>query len=405
MSNVTGSRVSSAFVLLAFTAACVAAPQPGVESPAQPKGQTQLKAELKPSAARPAARPQPGVEHGTPAVLKPEPSPLVQGPFTFDRTMHEFGDVFDDQDVQTSFTMKNTSGRRVKYTAHASCGCTKATVDKTELDPGESATVTATLMPQGRQGHQYKLVIIDSDDPAQPRAQVGITAEVNPLVRMEPQRMFVGTVIRGEKIVKTAVFTGRDASFKVTKVLAPRDQEGGTTGLASGLGARLVSNEVVEDNGVKVGRATVEFTLDNTDVPGNIGATVVIETTDPRAKTIPYAVAGDVIGRVMATPDRWQLRTIAPGQEFSAESILSPRTDKPFKIVSVDVDGPSDMNLAVDFRQLDNPNRVAYAVTLTGNATDRAGTFRGTVTIKTDVGEDISIPFYGAVRATPPRAN
>ncbi len=73
--------------------------------------------------------------------------------------------------VSHAFVVTNTGDQTLSITnVVTSCGCTTAALDKRDLAPGESVSVTATVNTTGFQGTVTRTVSVSSNDPVNPTA-------------------------------------------------------------------------------------------------------------------------------------------------------------------------------------------------------------------------------------------
>ena len=74
--------------------------------------------------------------------VEAEPQAVVE----WDKTVHDFGDVsVSDGPLTCSFTLKNVSGEPITiFEVVSSCGCTGVDFPKAKIEPGQSATISAT---------------------------------------------------------------------------------------------------------------------------------------------------------------------------------------------------------------------------------------------------------------------
>ncbi|MHC5309481.1 DUF1573 domain-containing protein [Myroides sp. LJL116] len=77
---------------------------------------------------------------------------------SFDRSMHDFGNVANNEAVFTEFVLTNTGDSElIIIGATASCGCTVPEYQKTPILPGESSVLKVRFQ-QAQQGMQQKTV-------------------------------------------------------------------------------------------------------------------------------------------------------------------------------------------------------------------------------------------------------
>lgn len=81
----------------------------------------------------------------------------------FNKTMHDFGDVPNNEAVFTEFELVNTGDSDlIILGAAASCGCTVPEYQKTPIKPGESSILKVRFQ-QGTPGVQQKTVTIKTN--------------------------------------------------------------------------------------------------------------------------------------------------------------------------------------------------------------------------------------------------
>jgi len=92
--------------------------------------------------------------------------PQVLGPkIVFQQNEYDFGTVAQGEKVKYSFVVTNAGyDLLVIENVHASCGCTAALPDKTELAPGESTNIKVEFNTTGRTGKQVKHITVRSND-------------------------------------------------------------------------------------------------------------------------------------------------------------------------------------------------------------------------------------------------
>lgn len=105
----------------------------------------------------------------------------------FDRNTHNFGNVKQTPDNKTSFTLTNNGqADLIIRQSKASCGCTLAKLEKDVLKPGESTKFEVQFSTLGKPaGPQTQTVTVITNDPANPRTELRIEANV---VTEEPKK-------------------------------------------------------------------------------------------------------------------------------------------------------------------------------------------------------------------------
>ncbi len=88
---------------------------------------------------------------------------------------YDFGTVEQGTIVKHSFIITNTGGDVLKINhVNASCGCTAAKPDKSELSPGESTNINVQFNTNGRKGKQRKSVYVNTNDPENGKLELKI---------------------------------------------------------------------------------------------------------------------------------------------------------------------------------------------------------------------------------------
>jgi hypothetical protein len=78
----------------------------------------------------------------------------------FDRIVHDFGNIANNEAVTTEFELTNTGkADLIIINASASCGCTVPEYQKTPIKPGESSKITVKFQT-GAEGQQQKTVTL-----------------------------------------------------------------------------------------------------------------------------------------------------------------------------------------------------------------------------------------------------
>ena len=81
--------------------------------------------------------------------------------FTFDREMHDFGQIQQGDQPQTVFTFTNTGDAPLIITsAKGSCGCTVPKWPSEPIAPGATGEIEVSFNSTGRQGRQSKSVTL-----------------------------------------------------------------------------------------------------------------------------------------------------------------------------------------------------------------------------------------------------
>jgi len=130
----------------------------------------------------------------------------VNGPkIVFKAESWNFGKVKSGERIVYEFIFENKGDADLNITkVETACGCTAALVANDKVAPGKSGKIKVTFNTGGYEGDITKSVFIETDDPANPRLKLTITAmvDVGPVPKIELGKMGVesGLLIEGEEL-------------------------------------------------------------------------------------------------------------------------------------------------------------------------------------------------------------
>jgi len=106
---------------------------------------------------------------------------------TFEKKLHDFGDLTGKETVSTALKYSNTGDRElVIKNVRTTCGCTAGVPAKMILAPGEESTVEVSFIAKGKRGKQRKPISFTSNDPKQRVQTIYITANITSLWTFTP---------------------------------------------------------------------------------------------------------------------------------------------------------------------------------------------------------------------------
>ena len=121
--------------------------------------------------------------------------------------LHDFGSVALHADVEQRFPFKNIYNEDVVISSVSSnCGCTRASVSKQVIRPGETGEVIARVDTSGREHTKQRKATIRVvfSKPTFAEVQVQIKTYIRPDVGFDPGVIEFGTVQQGVGVVKKA---------------------------------------------------------------------------------------------------------------------------------------------------------------------------------------------------------
>ncbi len=134
----------------------------------------------------------------------------------------DFGKVKQGEVLTHVFVFKNEGDETLKITkVKTSCGCTAAILFKEEIAPGEEGKIKLTYNTKGFQGKNTKYINVESNDPAQPRMRLTVTAEIEvpprPRIFLDRYAIDLGLVLENEEIqAKTKIKNRGELELRVT---------------------------------------------------------------------------------------------------------------------------------------------------------------------------------------------
>jgi hypothetical protein len=155
-------------------------------------------------------------------LLSAGPILAAKGPkIKFREESKDFGKMKQGKILTHVFVFKNEGDetlviKRVK----TSCGCTAALLSKKEIAPGAEGEIKLTYNTKGYQGKNTKYIDVESNDPAQPRKRLTVSAEIEVLPRprifLDRYAIDLGLVLENEEIqAKTKVKNRGELELRV----------------------------------------------------------------------------------------------------------------------------------------------------------------------------------------------
>jgi len=130
---------------------------------------------------------------------------------------------------------------------------------------------------RGRKGKLQKSVVVQSNDPKQPRYVLKVKGMVEVIVAFEPDRLSLKNIAKGETVTRTVKFGGKEVDkLKISELVSSKPEE---------LTAELITEE---------GKPAVKITYKAGDKAGRISARVTGKTNLKKPKEIFLYVHGQV---------------------------------------------------------------------------------------------------------------
>jgi len=249
-----------------------------------------------PAASAPAAR-EPKVQQSPSSNPPPKPAaaaptPAVSAPASggaagasarikLDTPTLDFGTLYQMEEVKKEVTFRNIGTAPLTVTkVRSTCGCAAATPSKQRLAPGESASAEITFRAGLLRGKITKHVYLQSDDPAQPEADITVTAEVKAEVATEPVGVHIGKLKVGETLERSVLVRAVEvADFSIQ-------------GVTTNHPALHVSDPVKLEG--EPTRYMLAIRFGPVEAPGRVNARATVHTNLEHSKEVPIPVYGTI---------------------------------------------------------------------------------------------------------------
>lgn len=340
----------------------------------------------------------------------PAPTPTATGGgtpgFEIDTEYYDFGKIWDHgtQNGVYHFTNTGTGTLRI-LSVKPGCGCTTTSLAKYTYEPGESGRIDFQFDPLGT-GRQTKGITILTNAPGKEELKVRLSADISPLVVVEPRYMRLDGVDLGKPRRTSFTMTPVDPSFEVTSVTS------------SGTGADHVAGRVMAegeeritfDGSVRVvaaGEHAIEVTVLPTapwgglyaaiDVHGRIRIPETGELIDHVAK---MNVMANVWGELSANDNMFRVQVVKPGAPIRATLRLERRDGVPYRVNRISIEGARPASLEVTALPVPGTDGSAWELVVAGDSGTHLGQVSANVVIETDVpGEErVEFKVAGIVR-------
>jgi len=247
-------------------------------------------------------------------------------------------------------------------------------VGEETVKPGAETKVEIRIATASWSGRISKSATVETDDPANPKLQLTLSATVVVNLDFENLQLRFQDAQVGERRVERVRFVAeKPDAVKFGKV----------TCTGPGIQARMVQET---EQGQTVWYLEVEL---RPSMAGHVGGTVEVELLEPEPKTLKIYATASVIGDVRVTPQVMVLHETGEGAETNVrlEAVKDPFTIKSAK-------DPAGL-LSVEIEALAKGRTYVLHVRLT-KAGKAKGTFESAIVIKTSSAKqpEIKVPVH-----------
>ncbi len=150
-----------------------------------------------------------------PASPPQEPPRLV-----LDEESYHAGNVDQGDIVRHRFVVRNGGGSPLRLgEPRASCDCVATVADADVIPPRAAGAIEVALDTATLEGDVARTITLFANDPSKPATRLTISASVRPSVLIEPRQLYLGEVLRGQRIERSVRLSfPRDPSAQVVEV-------------------------------------------------------------------------------------------------------------------------------------------------------------------------------------------
>ncbi len=261
-------------------------------------------------------------------------SPPSNARIKFDALSHDFGKIGPETNNVCKFKFTNV-GKDVLKIDHlqGSCKCTVPDLQKKEYAPGESGEITVQFHSPKFQGDTSQHVMVFSNDPNDPRAELEIKAYVQLLVQVTPDPMTLSLVAPNGGASPIMITSLDGEKFAVTKV----ESFGNVISMSldpNKIADKHIFNPVVDINNLRK----------------NLNGAVLFTITHTRCSEIrmPYSC----LKEYAATPSVLIVRNAVVGEIQKRTIYLTSNYNQPIEIESVSSE--KDVIKVINQKQTEN---------------------------------------------------
>ncbi len=253
---------------------------------------------------------------------------LNDGPLIrFEAREFNFGDMEQAAHQSHIFEFRNGGTETLLIEkVEASCGCTAAAPADSILAPGESSGIEVTFHSRDFKGEQTKVVAVYTNDPAEPRVDLAISANVIPFVRFEHDQLTFGEVPLGTRpTLATLVTADLDTDFEILSVSGGED---------------VVEWKVVPASAPDQIAYRLEGTLRGDAPIGPFDQRIVLELNHPNKSKERVGIKGHVFSYFLLDEQRVNFHTVKQPRSVTRNMDIRCGEDRKYQITEVEV--PSD---------------------------------------------------------------
>jgi len=299
------------------------------------------------------------------------PAPVI----TFEKTVHNFGQIAPGSSNVCEFEFKNTGNALLKITrVKKTCGCTPFTLAKKEYAPGESGTLKVKFNASTRKGSVSKSIYVHSNDRKHPKVKLAIKANIVLKIAFKPEKVKLLLNEANAACPKITINSLDGKEFAIKKFISTN--------------RNCITADF--DPNVKATKFEIEPRVDTNRLKRKLAGHIKIDLTHPdcRSISIPYKA----LAQFNASPQSIIVRNAEPKKTVVREIWLQNNYKKDFTIESIS----SKKGYVKVLSRAKLKNQYQFQVEVTPpELTARGLYFRDVLTVNIEGGQKVDIGIMG----------
>jgi hypothetical protein len=253
------------------------------------------------------------------AMAQEKPAETAKAPrLSFVEPLKDFGTVPKGEVLEWTFEIRNIGNSDLQiFAAKPTCGCTVADFDRV-IKPGQTGKLSANVNTVSFTGPIASAVVLETNDPVAPTAQVTISAIVKPYVEAYPAGVIRFNMIQGDVEKQSVILYSEDETpFEIVEITSP--QEWIKVEQAKAQGSEVLPN--LGRKGQNQYRLDVTVGGDNAKL-GPVAERIRVLTTSKYQPEYWLSVSGVMRPAFRVEPSGVNFGEVFPGDASATRSIL-----------------------------------------------------------------------------------
>jgi hypothetical protein len=303
------------------------------------------------------------------------------------------------QPITHTFEFKNTGEEDLIISkVKPSCGCTAAIPSATRVAPGNTASITASMNPKGKFGHQSVTVRASTNDATNPSQVFKITGMILADWRVIPLRLDFGPVGKGGTVTKEVMVSSQ--YMKGDAIHHIKDLKTDSSDVTAATAENSAPQEPEAGHDYIEVRRAVKVTIVAGNKEGERSQALHISTDDPASPTQNVTVRWVVEGDLSISPSKVFVSDVKD-HKVPRDLVIASRSNIPFEVTSIELQGSKgNDDLEVVAKPESTPVHKVYSISTKIQTDQPTETRSGKIVFKTDSPAQpmVTVPYTAIVR-------